>query len=164
MLLVSSGSSCLLQESKKLEGPDYRLSEIIQNHSARMNTIVENILQLSRRDNSNPRIIELKSWAEDFIQEFCEAEQLDPDCIHIDIHPENTMIQMDTGHLQQILWNICQNAVKYGNKPGQKVSITLRGGITEESKGPFLDIIDEGEGIASEICRTNIRTVFHHQQ
>jgi len=142
-----SHAAQLLQESKKLEGPDYRLSEIIQNHSARMNTIVENILQLSRRDNSNPRIIELKAWVEDFIQEFCEAEQLDPDCIHIDIQPENTMIQMDTGHLQQILWNICQNAVKYGNKPGQKVSIRLRGGITEESKGPFLDIIDDGEGI-----------------
>jgi len=155
-----SHAAQLLQESRKLEGPDYRLSEIIQNHSARMNTIVENILQLSRRENSNPKIIELKTWAEDFIKEFCEAEQLDTECIHIDIHPENTMIQMDTGHLQQILWNLCQNAVKYGCKPEQKVNITLRGGITEESKGPFLDIIDEGEGIAPEFVEQIFEPFF----
>lgn len=145
-----SHAAQLLQESPVLAGPDHRLSEIIQNHSVRMNTIVENILQLSRRENPKPKIIELKVWTEDFITEFCTTEKLDRDQITIDIHPENTMIQMDASHLQQILWNLCINAIKYGHKTGEPINITIRGGITEESRGPFLDIIDQGDGVAHE--------------
>lgn len=146
-----SHAAQLLQESRALEGADYRLSEIIQNHSVRMNTIVENILQLSRRDNSHPKIIELKAWVDDFVREFCTTEDIEPGCISVDIEPANTMIQIDTTHLQQILWNLCQNAVKYGHKPDGSIYIALRGGITEESMGPFLDIIDSGEGISPDI-------------
>ncbi len=145
-----SHAAQLLQESTDIAGADLRLSEIIQNHSARMNTIVENILQLSRRDNSHPKIIELKAWTEDFISEFCATETLKPENINIAIQPENTMIQMDASHLQQILWNLCQNAIKYGKKADEPAKITLRGGITDESRGPFLDIIDSGEGVSPE--------------
>jgi len=147
-----SHAAQLLQESPELAGPDHRLSEIIQDHSVRMNTIVENILQLSRRENPNPRIIELKVWTEDFINEFTTTEKLSAEQISIDIHPENTMIQMDASHLQQILWNLCKNAIKYGHKQDEAVSITLRGGITEESHGPFLDIIDKGDGVSHEFA------------
>jgi len=146
-----SHAAQLLQESNALEGADYRLSEIIQNHSIRMNTIVENILQLSRRDNSHPKIIELKAWVNDFVKEFCVNEAIEESCISVDIEPPNTMIQIDTSHLQQILWNLCQNAVKYGHKADGSLYIALRGGITEESIGPFLDIIDSGEGISPDI-------------
>jgi len=142
-----SHAAQLLQESPDIAGPDNRLSEIIQNHSVRMNTIVENILQLSRREQSHPKIIELKAWTEDFIRDFCSTDKLDEECITIDIQPENTMIQMDASHLQQVLWNLFQNAIKYGQKDNQPVRIILRGGITEESHGPFLDIIDAGNGI-----------------
>jgi len=145
-----SHAAQLLQESPDLAKPDNRLSEIIQNHSVRMNTIVENILQLSRRENPKPKIIELKVWTEDFITEFCTTEKLNPGQITIDIYPENTMIQMDASHLQQILWNLCKNAMKYGHRAGEDINIVLRGGITEESHGPFLDIIDQGEGVAHE--------------
>ena len=155
-----SHAAQLLKESRKLEGADLRLSEIIQNHSTRMNSIVENILQLSRRENSVPRVIELKVWTEDFIDEFCQAEQLEIGQVKIDIQPENTMIQMDTSHLQQILWNLCLNAIKYGHEPGQDIGITLRGGITEESKGPFLDIIDEGKGISPDIAEQIFEPFF----
>ena len=146
-----SHAAQLLQESPALtDGPDHRLSEIIQNHSVRMNTIVENILQLSRRENPKPKIIELKVWTKDFITDFCTTEKLIPEQITIDIHPENTMIQMDASHLQQILWNLCKNAMKYGHNPGDPINITLRGGITDESRGPFLDIIDQGNGVSHE--------------
>ncbi len=155
-----SHAAQLLQESPGLEGADYRLSEIIQTHSERMNTIVENILQLSRRDRTNPKIIELKAWTEDFAREFCNTERLEPSSISVDIFPENTMIQMDTGHLHQILWNLCQNAIKYGHADGQPVRITLRGGITEESRGPFLDVIDPGEGISPELAEQIFEPFF----
>ena len=145
-----SHAAQLLQESKQLEGPDYRLSEIIQNHSGRVNTIVENVLQLSRREKTNPKIINLKVWTEGFIKEFCETEQLPSDTVVIDIHPENTMIQMDTNHLQQILWNLCQNAIKYGRPENQSLEITLKGGISDEFNGPYLDVIDNGNGIEEQ--------------
>jgi len=145
-----SHAAQLLQESKKLEGPDYRLSEIIQNHSGKVNTIVENVLQLSRREKTNPRIINLKAWTEDFIEELCETEQLPADAIKVDITPDNTMVQIDTNHLQQILWNLCQNAIKYAAPTNNSLHMTLKGGITDEVPGPYLDVCDNGNGIPDQ--------------
>jgi two-component system sensor histidine kinase PilS (NtrC family) len=144
-----SHAAQLLEESPTIDKAEHRLTEIIRDHTRRMNSIVENILQLSRREPSHPRKIELKPWLISFLTEFCSMEKIAPSEISLDIFPENTSIYFDSGHLHQVLWNLCKNALKYG-KSEQSIKIALRGGITEESHGPFLDIIDSGEGINPE--------------
>lgn len=52
----------LLRESPQLEGGDLRLADIVVNHAHRINSIIENVLQLSRRSPSNPRRIDLGGW------------------------------------------------------------------------------------------------------
>jgi len=155
-----SHAAQLLAESPSLDKADLRLAEIIQSHSVRMNHIVENILQLSRRERSHPEVIELKAWTEDFAEEFCSTENLSRDQLTVDIHPENVTVQVDTSQLQQILWNLCTNAAKYGHQDEEAVRIVIRGGITEESMGPFLDIIDFGKGIDPEVAQQMFEPFF----
>jgi two-component system sensor histidine kinase PilS (NtrC family) len=53
-LAAISYSAQLIAESEELTDADKRMVEIINNHCSRVNEIVENILQLSRRERSRP--------------------------------------------------------------------------------------------------------------
>ena len=155
-----SHAAQLLEESSKLEKEDIRLTEIIQDHSRRMNTIVENVLQLSRREQSHPKEIILEKWLEDFVHEFYLSENLDAGRISIEIRPQNTVILMDSNHLHQVLWNLCCNAIKYGSQESSESSIILRGGISNETETPYLDVIDFGPGVQADLTQV-IFEPFH---
>ncbi|MDZ7824815.1 MAG: histidine kinase dimerization/phospho-acceptor domain-containing protein [Gammaproteobacteria bacterium] len=54
-----SHAAQLLRESPGLDKPDLRLADIIQTHSRRMNGVIENVLELSRRrQGPEPRLTE----------------------------------------------------------------------------------------------------------
>ncbi|MDH3831619.1 MAG: two-component sensor histidine kinase, partial [Gammaproteobacteria bacterium] len=60
----------LLDESEALDDSDRRLITIIGNHTRRVNTVVENVLQLSRPGTSLPQQINLHDWLKGFVGEF----------------------------------------------------------------------------------------------
>ena len=142
----------LLAESDRLDAGDSRLTEIIQQHTQRVNTIIENIMQLSRRDNVHAREFQLKSWLSGFINDFCSGEHVSPAQISLDIEPENTGVRIDPTQLHQIMWNLLSNGIRHGSKNGRP-RLVIRGGGTPESRSPFLDIIDNGPGIGSETAQ-----------
>jgi two-component system sensor histidine kinase PilS (NtrC family) len=57
---------------------------------------------------------------------------------------------MDRTHLHQILWNLCDNAVKYASEAAGAISVELFCGKIEASGRPYLDVIDSGPGIDDE--------------
>src|SRR5690606_17448936 len=65
-----SHASQLLRESTDLNASDKRLLDIIDSHSKRVNQIIENILQLSRRRPSNPQRLDLSQWIPAFINDY----------------------------------------------------------------------------------------------
>ncbi len=143
-----SHASQLLAESPQLDPGDTRLTEIIQEHSARVNAIIENIMQLSRRGRAHPEELMLKPWLNQFINEFTAGEGLDPGRIRLEVTPGDIRVQMDPGQLHQVLWNLCQNGIKHGSADGR---LTLRAGIVAESNNPYLDVIDSGPGVAPKL-------------
>jgi two-component system sensor histidine kinase PilS (NtrC family) len=58
-----SHAAQLLRESEELNGADRRLTQIIQDHSERMNRVIENVLQLSRRQQTVPQRLDLETVA-----------------------------------------------------------------------------------------------------
>ncbi|NOQ65217.1 MAG: two-component sensor histidine kinase, partial [Methyloprofundus sp.] len=105
----------LLAESPDLAAEDVRLTEIIQTHALRMNLIIEDILQLSRRKDSRRECIHLKPWLEEFFIIF-EAENPEhQNKFFLSFEEEIQDILFDSGHLTQILNNLCENAIKYGS-------------------------------------------------
>ena len=71
-----SHAAQLLRESHGLKEEDKRLTEIIQTHSGRVSHIIDNVLQLSRRESSRPTRFGLKSWLDDFASEFVRTLEL----------------------------------------------------------------------------------------
>ncbi len=141
-----SHAAQLLGESEHLDKGDKRLTEIISNHTQRVNTIIENVLQLSRRGASQPQSLPLRKWLQQFRDEFVQTERIEPEQLHIDVEPDALAITFDPGHLHQILTNLCQNAVRHAESQEPTTLRARRG----ESGAVRLDIIDRGPGIDAE--------------
>ena len=140
----------LLDESPNLDEADKRLTRIIREQSLRMNTIIENVMQLSRRDRAVAEVLQLKPWLENFVDDFVRNQGVDPAEIETAIDPADTEVSMDTSHLSQVLFNLCQNALRH-SPPAVRPKIKLHGGSTLESRGPFLDVIDFGPGVDPDL-------------
>jgi len=149
-LAAISHAGQLLAESPQISSGDIRFTEIIQQHSQRMNAIVENILQLSRRQRSQPEEFGLLSWLQDFIASFCSTQGIDCRGITIEINPPDTVVRIDPSQLNQVLWNLCHNGIRYSIENTGEPRLKLRGGSSEESPNPFLDVIDSGRGVPLE--------------
>jgi two-component system sensor histidine kinase PilS (NtrC family) len=136
----------LLGESDSLNEEDLRLTEIIRTHSERVSHIIDNVLQLSRRDSSHPEQFRLAPWLEDFVNEFSRTLELQEGEVTVLEAPEDLEVRMDPSHLRQVLWNLCDNAVKYASETGG-ILVELRAGYVQRSHRPFLEVLDHGHGV-----------------
>ena len=141
-----SHAAQLLAESVGLTDDDKRLTEIIQTHSGRVSHIIDNVLQLSRRESSRPERLALKPWLVDFAQEFTRTLELQEGEMSVADVPDGIDVRMDPSHLRQVLWNVCDNAVKYASETGG-ILVELHGGPGEGPGRPYLEIRDHGLGV-----------------
>ena len=141
-----SHAAQLLGESAGLTEDDKRLTEIIQTHSGRVSHIIDNVLQLSRRDSSRPERLPLKPWLDEFVQEFSRTLELQDGELTLDAIPEEVEVRMDRGHLRQVMWNLCDNAVKYASETGG-ILVEIRAGRLTAQGRPYLEVCDLGHGV-----------------
>ncbi len=144
-----SHAAALLSESPELEPHDQRLTEIIHTQSQRINTVVENVLQLGRRDRTQFEEIALKPWLERFIQELRLNHPDTVDAFSLKVEPAEMKVFFDPSHLHQILTNLCQNGLHHARNSSDPVKVQLYAGQTGKELG-YLDIIDTGPGISEE--------------
>ncbi len=132
----------LLSESPDLQQEDKRLTDIIQTHSKRVNQIIEDILQLSKKRISKREKINIAKWLRNYLQKFVQENGLDENQFSMTTGGENTLVVMDPNHLMQIMDNLCLNALKYGANGSGQVIIK-----TSFSKQPCIEVIDHGPGV-----------------
>lgn len=142
-------ASQLLEEAN-LDKADAKLSGIISTQARRLNTIVENVLQLSRQQRGSPETIQLKSWLENFKDEFCKSRGLQLEQFRLAITPEDTQISFDPSQLHQVIWNLCNNSIDHSGLPPENLIIDIQGGYSYDAEQPFIDIIDNGQGIDAD--------------
>lgn len=136
----------LLAESSALSAEDLRLTEIIRTHAERVSHIIDNVLRLSRRESSRPERFELAPWLRDFAEEFTCTLELQEGELSVANATENLEIRMDPSHLRQVLWNLCDNAVKYASETGG-IMVELAAGQTQRTGQPYLEVLDHGHGV-----------------
>ena len=141
-----SHAAQLLAEAPQLNDADRRLVEIIMNHSARVNHIIEDVLHMSRHKQVSTERVNLYDWLTRFIDNYCEAHQIDGDII-IDINPRSTEVRVITNQLEQILNNLVENGLRYSEKKTGRQSLEFKGGLSAKDNTPVLHIIDDGPGI-----------------
>lgn len=141
-----SHAAQLLDEAEGLAPADRRLVDIIKGNAGRVSSIIQNVMQLSRRDETRAERMPLKEWLEDFVQEFLATSELPPRRISMDLPAGEIEVRIDPSHLHQILWNLAENALKYGIVDADS-AIELRAGRLPGSARPFLEVADRGPGI-----------------
>src|SRR6185369_415529 len=104
----------LLAESDQLSPQDKRLTEIIRGNADRVSTIINNVLQLSRRDATRPERLSLQEWLDEFRAEFCETMQWPEARLTLTVPGEPLEVRADPSQLHQIVWNLCDNAIRHG--------------------------------------------------
>jgi two-component system sensor histidine kinase PilS (NtrC family) len=55
---------------------------------------------------------------------------------------------MDPDQLFQVLWNLCENGLRYSRR---MPLLKLNSGVTTDTRRPFVEIIDTGPGIAANL-------------
>ena len=141
-----SHAAQLLGESPGLGEDDIRLTEIIRTHSSRVSHIIENVLQLSRRESSRPERLVVRSWLDDFAGEFVRTLELQEGELTVKDIPEDLQVRMDPSHLRQVLWNLCDNAVKYASETGG-ILVEVQGGRMSGQGRPYIEVLDCGLGV-----------------
>jgi two-component system, NtrC family, sensor histidine kinase PilS len=143
-----SHAAQLLAESPSLSAEDKRLTEIVRANGDRVRQIIENVMSMARRENSRPERLILGNWLNGFRDEFCATMQIKPDRLAISALLGDIEVQADPSQLRQIVWNLCENAVKYGATEAGNDAIELRIGRMASTARPFLEVADRGPGIA----------------
>ncbi len=136
----------LLAESEGMSADDLRLTEIIRTHAERVSHIIDNVLQLSRRESSQPERFRLGPWLNDFAQEFSRTLELQEGELSSTAADDDLEVRMDPSHLRQVLWNLCDNAVKYASETGG-ILVELQTGRTTRTGQPYLEVLDQGHGV-----------------
>jgi two-component system, NtrC family, sensor histidine kinase PilS len=136
----------LLAESPSIGADERRLTDIIQTNSERVSTIINNVLQLSRREATKTTRLLLGDWLEDFLEEFCATMQVREAQIGVHEGEDDFEVRIDPSHLHQVVWNLCDNAMKYG-EPLEGISFDIKIGRLNPSNRPYLEVSNGGPGI-----------------
>ena len=172
-----------LMQEEQGDGKQQRLLQIVLDNTQRINRIVQDVMQLNRRDRAQPEMFELDAMLRAFAEEFNLAERLEPGVMVL-TGVQGMEVSFDRGHLRQVLWNLCRNALRYGRKlPGSLMLVTDAAdgrvmlnvqddgpGISAEHQGklfePFFTTAADGTGlglyIAKEFCEANGALLEYH--
>ena len=142
-----SHAAQLLAESAALPAEDKRLTEIIRVNGDRVRQIIDNVLSMSRRESAKHVDFELRGWLESFCAEFAATMQVKAGQLELAGPQFDVRVRADPSHLRQILWNLCENSLKYGVHPGAEPRVELRFGRLQKSSRPFLEVADRGPRI-----------------
>ena len=137
----------LLSESPNFSSQDTRLTEIILNNSGRVNKIINDILQSSKRTPSNRKKVRLNNYLKRYLEDFKLEQAINENYLQLDLCKKNLSALIDKDHLKQIMDNLSQNALKYGQPEKKCIIIKL----SEVGINPCIDIIDEGDLLNADV-------------
>ena len=138
-----SHSVQLLEESNSLQDEDLKLLGIARKHTQRINRIVEDVLQLSNHQQLRSDPLDLKTLIDQFCERFAAENQLPANQITADCEV-GCSANFDPGHFDQVLWNLCTNALLHNNNDSINIHIRC---YQSAASVIVLDVIDNGKGI-----------------
>ncbi|HEY6895830.1 MAG TPA: ATP-binding protein [Rhodocyclaceae bacterium] len=123
-----------------------RLVRIIGDNTQRLNRLVNDVLEVGRRDRAHQELIPLRSVAEALMDGIALVDPLARATVSIEI-PEGLSVLFDRGHLDRILANLLGNAL--GHCSGSPGSVRLIAVLASSGRGIALEVSDDGPGIPS---------------
>jgi len=143
-----SHASELLAETHSDE-TSTKLTDIIKRHSARVNGIIETILEMSRRKKVEPTVVILALWLEKFINEFCEIKHVPKGALGLRVSASLAKVSMDPEQLHQVMWNLLENAWQYSAPQSNSPRVEVK--LFSQDNEVIIDVIDNGAGVSDEM-------------
>ena len=139
-------ATALLAED--LESPTHaRLLKIVSDNVTRVNRMVEDILQLSRKVQPNAEPLQLGSFIAELKSEFQETHGLRDDIVCLG-NTDAAPVRFDGLHLREVLVNLLTNAVRYASGTACSIRIDV---VTDALGRMELHVQDDGPGITPEV-------------
>ena len=145
----------LLQEQEH-DSKQARLLQIILDNTMRLNRIVQDVMQVNRRDRLRPESLNLALRIEEIVENLCQVSQVSRSVFELRLDPACTA-HFDNGHFEQVLWNLCRNALRYSQKlPG---SVRLHAFAADGGR-VMLEVSDDGAGVPNDAVQKLFEPFF----
>ncbi len=149
-LAAVSHAAQLLDEEEGLGEEQQRLVDIIRKQSRRMNGIIENILQMSRREKSQVELLRLGEWLNDLLEEFLAAHAEPRFRLVMDRADRDATVLFDRSQLHQVVWKLMENALQHLGKDNTEPELALRLEVEPGTGYCVLGVEDNGTGIPED--------------
>lgn len=145
-LSAISYAASLLSEDLSDSG-SRRLLNIVADNVARLNRMIEDILKLSRKAQSQNAAIELLPFFSEIVTELQQTHMLDENAMLL-LGLDQQRVRFDPLHLREVATNLLSNALRYAS--GRAGSIRVQ--LVSDSAGRLeLHVQDDGTAIAPEV-------------
>jgi two-component system, NtrC family, sensor histidine kinase PilS len=134
----------LLEEEQPANDTAKRLLAIIQDNTRRLDRMVNEVLWLNRGDRTQRDTIDVAAYLGCFIEQFAQVEKIEPAIFSLEA-PGSLAILFDKSHLDQVMWNLCRNAVRHCRQAAG--SVTIRTAADAAAGAVQVDVIDDGPGV-----------------
>ena len=147
-----SQASQLLVEDKDPNDPNGELYQMIYSQTQRVNNIIEDVLSLSRQEIPDQEPINVYRWISEFIAQHYYDKNI---LINIAKNDRNTVIYFDPNHLEQVMINLVNNALRHTVSLLGQADVEIRLSVYDDRA--LIDVIDNGVGIPDG----DISQLFH---
>ncbi|SFV09529.1 sensor histidine kinase [Pseudoduganella namucuonensis] len=124
-----------------------RLLRIVGDNVARVNRMVEDILQLSRKVQPHSEPLALDGFLAELVAEFEETHALAPEVVRLG-GAARVMVRFDALHLREVVLNLLNNAVRYASGAAGSIRLFV---VHDRVRRVELHVQDDGPGISSEV-------------
>ncbi len=126
-----------------------RILAIMERHSKRLGLLVEDLLSLAQLESSNATlalsVVRVEELFNNVVRDWREKLAAKNLKVIVDVSPDASTLRADETRLQEVLYNLLENAVKYSRENGQiQLQAARRGPET------VLSVSDDGAGISKE--------------
>jgi two-component system phosphate regulon sensor histidine kinase PhoR len=126
-----------------------RILRVMERHSDRLELLIEDLLTLAQLESGNPDLqmgtLDLSSFLPEMVRDWEKKLTSKRLNMSVDVPPDLAPIRVDRTRLQEALYNLLDNAVKYSRDYGEiRLSARQRDGEIE------LTVSDDGIGITKE--------------
>ncbi len=129
-----------------LSEEDRLLCGIISRETARLNELVQDMLQLARPRAPEPSLVDLRAVASEVLTLASSSGRGGDVKLLLDAPERPLRASADAFQARQVIWNLLRNAIQ-ASPPGATVTLRLR---EEDEWFLFLEVEDHGSGIPKE--------------
>lgn len=142
---VSHAASLLKEEV--VQPPHKRMLSIIEDNVGRLNRMIEDILKLSRKAQSQAEPIALDTLISEIVTEFQEMRSVQPGLIRVEGAARKKVL-FDPLHLREVLTNLLGNALRYASGAPGSIQIYI---VWSPASPLEIHVQDDGPSISAEV-------------